>query len=530
MIRLARWKVILCTLALVFGVLFTLPNVLPVKTLEALPSWAPHQRLNLGLDLQGGSYLLFEVDTVALKAERLTSLVEDVRTSLQTKQIPFSGLAQINGAVDVRVTDPAQAEAAYQELSKIGQTLPNGGGKDVVVNTAPDQHIRLSVPDLAMAKEGADAVQQSIETIRRRIDALGTREPAIQRQGTNRIVVEAPGESDPERLKAVIGKTAKLTFQMVDDTITAQEAQGGRLPPGSMLLPSDDNYDRDGVVVKRRAVVSGEMLVSASQGFDQNGRPSINFRFNGQGARRFGDATVQNVGKRFAIVIDSRVISAPNIISPITGGSGEITGNFTVETAHNLAIMLKSGALPARLNVIEQRTVGAELGGDAIRAGQISLAIGAAAIFVFIIMAYGLFGIFAAIALLVNGLMLIAAMSVTQATLTLPGIAGLVLTLAVAVDANVLIYERMRDESRAGRSVVASLDHGYALAWPSIMDANLTSLISAGIMFSMGTGPVKGFAWTLSIGVLTSVFTAVLVTQVLIGWWFRIARPKTLPI
>ena len=530
MIRLARWKVVLCILAAVFGVVFTLPNLLPASTLASLPAWVPHQRLNLGLDLQGGSYLLYEVDTAALKAERLTTLVEDVRTSLQAKQVQFSGLGQAGGLVDVRVTDPAQQEAAFQELSKLGQVLPNGGGKDVSVVTAPDQHIHLVVSDQAMAKEAVDAVSQSIEIIRKRIDSLGTREPAIQRQGTTRIVVEAPGESDPERLKAVIGQTAKLTFQMVDDSVTPEDAAAGHLPPGSVLLPSDDNYDKDGVVVKRRAIVSGEMLLSASPAFDQNGRPDLNFRFNGQGARRFADASSQNIGKRFAIVVDNRVISAPVIQSAITGGSGEITGNFTVESANNLAVMLKSGALPAKLNVIEQRTVGAELGADAIRAGQISLAIGAVAIFVFIILFYGLFGVFAAIALVINGLMLIAAMSVTQATLTLPGIAGLVLTLAVAVDANVLIYERMRDESRAGRSVIASLEHGYSLALPSIADANLTSLISAGIMFLLGSGPVKGFAWTLSIGVMTSVFTAFLVTQVLIGWWFRAVRPKTLPI
>jgi preprotein translocase subunit SecD len=529
MIRLARWKVIVCIAALVFGVVFTLPNVLPSQTLASLPAWIPHQKINLGLDLQGGSYLLLEVDTNQLKTDRLNQVVEDARTALQSKQIGFTDLGVKSGAVSLRITDPTQAETAFQELSKLGQALPGGGGRDVSVATAADQHVVLSVSDQAMAKQSVDAVAQSIEIVRRRIDALGTREPAIQRQGATRIVVEAPGESDPEKLKAVIGQTAKLTFQMVDDAATPDDVAAGRANPGSAVLPSDESYEK-AVAVKKRVLVSGDMLVHASQGYDQNGRPNIEFRFNGQGARRFADATIQNVGKRFAIVIDNRVISAPVIQTPITGGSGEITGTFTVESANNLAVMLNSGALPAKLNVIEQRTVGAELGADAIRAGQISLAIGAAAIFVFIILAYGLFGGFAAIALLVNGLMIIAAMSVTQATLTLPGIAGLVLTLAVAVDANVLIYERMRDESRAGRSVIASLDHGYELAWPSIMDANITSLISALIMFQFGSGPVKGFAWTLSIGVLTSVFTAVLVTQVLIGWWFRAARPKTLPI
>jgi preprotein translocase subunit SecD len=282
--------------------------------------------------------------------------------------------------------------------------------------------------------------------------------------------------------------------------------------------------------VKRRVLVDGGMLVSASFGFDQNNQPDINFRFNGQGARRFAEATTQNVGKRFAIILDNKVISAPSIHEPITGGSGQITGNFTQEEASNLALLLKSGALPAPLKVIEQSTVGAELGADAIRAGEVSLAIGIVAIFVFIILAYGLFGTFAALALIVNGLMLIGTLSFIQATLTLPGIAGIVLTLAVAIDANVLIYERMRDEKRGGKSVLAAIDHGYELAYPSIFDANLTTLISAVIMFNLGAGPVKGFAWTLLVGVITSVFTAILITQVLIGLWLRAGKPKQLPI
>ncbi len=318
---------------------------------------------------------------------------------------------------------------------------------------------------------------------------------------------------------------------MVDDTVTPDDIAAGRIPPGSVLLQSDDNYDKNGLVVKRRFVVSGEMLVNASAGFDQRtGRPDIEFRFNGQGTRRFADVSSQNVGKRFAIILDNRVISAPTIDEPITTGSGQIAGNFTTESAAQLALLLRSGALPAPMKVVEQNTVGAELGADAIHAGAISLAIGAASIFFFIIFAYGLFGVFAACALLLNALLMAATLSLTQATLTLPGIAGMVLTLAVAIDANVLIYERMRDEARSGRSVVASVDHGYSLAYPSIADANLTSLISAFIMMEIGSGAVKGFAWTLTIGVISSVFTAILVTQVLIGWWFRATRPKKLPI
>ena len=527
MIRLSRWKVILCAVALVFGVLFTLPNVLPAQTLAALPAWMPHQKLNLGLDLQGGSYLLLEVDTVALKAERLVNLTEDVRTTLREKQIEFAALGVNGDAVTLQIPDQTQVQTAYNELAKLGNPLPSGRGRDVTVQVQ-GQTIRMSLSDQAMQAESIQAVKQSIEIIRRRVDQMGTREPTIVQQGTNRIVVEAPGESDPERLKAVIGQTAKLTFQMVDDSVTTEEAVAGRVPPGSILLPEEGPEKQ--LTVKRRAVVSGEMLVSAGATYDQYNRPAISFRFNGQGARRFADASSQNVGKRFAIVLDNKIISAPTIQEAITTGSGQITGNFTLEQANDTALLLRSGALPAPLKVIDQRSVGAELGADAIRAGRISLTIGAAAIFVFIILAYGLFGVFAACALVVNILLILALMSLTQATLTLPGIAGLILTLAVAVDANVLIYERMRDEARAGRSAMIAADHGYSLALPSIIDANLTTSISALIMFWLGSGPVRGFAWTLLIGVMTSVFTAVLVTQVLIGWWIRRARPKALPI
>jgi preprotein translocase subunit SecD len=528
MIRLPRWKVILVLVALAFGVLFSLPNVLPNKTLASLPGWVPHNRINLGLDLQGGSYLLYEVDTVALKNEKLTNLTEDVRNTLQQKQIASTPPALVNGVVDVRITDPSQVDAAISDFQNLGEALPNGT-RDVTVSTANDQHVHLSISDQAMRQEAFKAVDQNREIITRRVDAMGTREATITRQGEDRIVIEAPGESDPEKLKDVVGKTAHLTFQMVDDSVSPEDIQAGRIPPGSILMPSDDGYDRN-IVLRRRVLVDGKDLVSAGAAFDQNGRPDISFRFDGQGTRRFAEASSQNVGKRFAIVLDNRVISAPTIEEPITTGSGQITGNFTNDSAAQLALLLRSGALPAPMRVVEQNTVGAELGADAIHNGEVSLAIGAVAIFIFIIFAYGLFGIFAAFALLLNGLLLAATLSMFGATLTLPGIAGVVLTLAVAIDANVLIYERMRDESRSGRSVVASVDHGYSLAYPSIADANITSLISALILMEIGQGPVKGFALTLMVGVITSVFTAILVTQVLIGWWFRMARPKKLPI
>lgn len=531
MMNLSRWKVAAVVLSVIFGVLFTLPNLLPQSARDSLPGFMPKQTLNLGLDLQGGSQLLLEVDTDALRAERLTNLVEDVRTQLREENIQFAELRQVNGAVSVLISDPAQANNAVNKLrSTVGVALAGvPGGRDVTV-AASGPRITLSFVPEALNAEASRAVDQSIEILRRRIDELGTKEPTIVRQGVDRIVVQAPGESDPQRLRDVIGKTAKLTFQMVDDSVTPEDMAAGRVPPGSELLPSEDGLT-SAIVVKKRALVTGEMLTDAQQGFDQqSGQPVVSFRFNGQGARRFGDSTAQNIGKRFAIVLDGKVISAPVIQGAITGGSGQISGSFTPESANELAILLRAGALPAPLNVEQQSTVGAELGADAIKAGAISLAIGGVAIIVFIVLAYGLFGLFAALALVVNVLLILGIMSFTQATLTFPGIAGLILTLAVAVDANVLIYERVRDEAHAGRSPMSALDVGYSRALVSILDANITSAISALIMFQFGSGPIRGFAWTLLIGVITSVFTAVVITQVLIGFWFRAKKPKELPI
>lgn len=532
MLAPSRWKTLAVLFSVIFGVLFSLPNVLPQQTLDSLPSFMPKQKLNLGLDLQGGSHLLLEVDVAALRRERITNLIEDVRSTLRNEQIEFTDLGQVQGAVSVRITDPAKVSAAANAIRKLGSVVAGTvSGSDISVQTASDQRVNISLVEQAMTAAAGKAVDQSIEVIRRRIDELGTKEPTIVRQGVDRIVVQAPGESDPERLKAVIGKTAKLTFQMVDETVPPAEAASGRVPPGSELLPSEDGYSGPSVLVRKRALVTGEMLTDAQQQFDsQSGQAVVSFRFNSQGAKRFGDATSQNIGKRFAIVLDGKVISAPVIQGAITGGSGQISGNFTPETANDLAILLRAGALPAELKVEQQSTVGAELGADAVRAGAISLAIGAVAIFVFIVVAYGLFGVFAAIALAVNILLIVGIMSFTQATLTFPGIAGLILTLAVAVDANVIIYERIRDEAHLGRTPLSALDHGYQRALVSIIDANITSAISAVIMFQFGSGPIRGFAWTLLIGVITSVFTAVIITQLLIGWWFRATKPKTLPI
>ncbi len=533
MMTLSRWKVILVLLATVLGLLFTLPNLLPSKVRDQLPAFMPHKTLNLGLDLQGGSSLLYSVDTVALRTERLTNLVEDVRSTLRADEIAFTDLAVVGEAISMRITDPAQVTAASNSLRRsVGAPLAGAaGGRDVAVTSPGEQRLRIAFVPEAFEAETARAVEQNIEVIRRRIDQMGTKEPDIARQGKDRIFIQAAGESDPDRLKSVIGQTAKLTFQMVDEGVSPADAAAGRIPPGSEVVASSDSL-APSYVVKKRSVVTGEMLTSASPGFDQQtGHAVVQFRFNGIGARRFGDVTRDNIGKRFAIVLDKKVISAPVIQGAINGGSGQITGNFTEQTANDLSVLLRAGALPAPMKVEEQRTVGAELGADAVNAGAVSAIVGLVATLIFMVLMYGgLFGGISIIGLVVNGLMIIGIMSLTGATLTLPGIAGLILTLAVAVDANVLIYERMRDELRSGRSLIAAMDAGFGRAMGTILDANMTHILSALIMFQFGSGPVRGFAWTLAIGVLTTVFSAVLVTQVLLAWWFRTARPKTLPI
>lgn len=528
MIQLSRWKVVLVLLSLVLGLLFAYPNLLTPAQRAALPGWLPKNGLNLGLDLQGGSYLLLEVDVARMRQARIANLAEDVRVTLREAQVAFNGITRDESGVVVTISDPAQYDLAYDEIRQLASSGAVNGMAERTAQRLPGNRIRYAYTDAALNGMASQAVDQSIEVVRRRIDSLGTREPSITRQGANRIVVQAPGESDPAQLERVIGQTAQLTFQMVDTENSVEQALQGLIPPDAQLLMDETNTP---YLVKRRVLVSGENLTRASVGADESGRPAIDFRFDTQGARRFGEATSQNIGRPFAIILDGKVISAPTIQSAITGGTGQITGNFTIAEASELVNLLNGGALPAPLNVEERRTVTAELGADAVAAGALSTAIGFMIIVVFMILAYGLlFGGISVIGLVLNGLLIIAAMSLTQATLTLPGIAGLILTFAVAVDANVLIYERMRDEARAGRSVIASMDAGFNKAMGTIIDANLTTLVAAMIMFVFGAGPVRGFAWTLTIGVFTSMFSAVLVAQVLLAYWLRLAKPKKLPI
>ena len=527
MVQFSRWKVYLLALSLVLGLLFSYANALSPAQRDSLPGWLPKPTLNLGLDLQGGSYLLLQVDVAAMREKRIANLSEDARQTLSEAQIAVAGIVRDGNGVVVTLRNPAQMEPAVTAM----RNLLGGGmavASDRTVARQGDNRIRYAFTDAAVTAMGPTAVDQSIEVVRRRIDSLGTREPSITRQGAERIVVQAPGESDPTQLERVIGQTAQLTFQMVDVDNSIQEALAGAVPPDAEVMMGEDGTP---YLVKRRVIVSGENLVAANVTTDQSNQPAIGFRFDGQGARRFGETTANNIGRPFAIILDGRVISAPRINSAITGGSGIIEGSFTIASASELVNLLNGGSLPAPLTVEERRSVTASLGADAVRAGQLATMIAFLGVLVFMILSYGgLFGGISVIALLLNGLLIIAAMSITGATLTLPGIAGLILTLAMAVDANVLIYERMRDEANGGRSPIAAMDAGFNRAIVTIIDANLTTILAALIMFNFGAGPVRGFAWTLSIGVVTSVFTAVLVTQVLLVVWFRLRRPKTLPI
>ena len=464
-----------------------------------------------------------------MREKRVDNLVEDVRVTMREGSINLNGVQRENTGVLITLADPSQQSAAFEQLRQLAGAPNQQGIQERQATRVGQNQLRFGFSQQALDNMGVTAVDQSIEVVRRRIDSLGTREPSITRQGADRIVVQAPGESDPAQLERVIGQTAQLTFQMVDME-NLNDAVQGRIPPDAQLY-----VDADGatpILIKKRILVSGEQLTRASVGSDQSGRAAIDFRFDGVGARRFAEATApQNRGKRFAIILDGKVISAPSINEPIPSGSGQITGGFTIQSASEMVNLLNGGALPAPLKVEERRVVTAELGADAVKAGALSTALGFALIVVFMILAYGLlFGGVSVLGLILNGILIIAAMSLTQATLTLPGIAGLILTFAVAVDANVLIYERMRDEARQGRSVIASMDAGFNKAMGTIIDANLTTLVAAGIMFMFGAGPVRGFAWTLTIGVFTSMFSSVMTAQVLLAWWLKVAKPKTLPI
>jgi len=525
MLYFANWKIILICAICALGVLLSAPNLFGPAFLARMPDFVPHRQVALGLDLQGGSYLLLKVDVAAAQRERLNSIIDNVRNALLDANIGYTGLAVKDDAIVFGVREPARIDAARQALAKIDP--------DLTVAIAPDGTGTVGFSTLATEQKRVQAVDQSIEIIRRRIDETGIKEPTIEREGSDRILVQLPGVSDPEHVKALLGRTAKLTFQLVDTGVSPEEAHSGRLPIGDVVLPAEDNKSvRIGppaYVVHKRVMVGGDTLVDAQPNF-QNNEPVVSFRFDAEGASRFADATRQNVGKPFAIVLDNKVISAPVIREPILGGSGIISGSFTVQSASDLALLLRAGALPAPITVLEERTVGPSLGADSIHAGAMACFVGVALVVVFMVLFYGLFGVFADIALFFNLCLMLGSLSLLGATLTLPGIAGIALTMGMAVDANVLIYERIREEVRAGRTMLSSLDAGFTRAFGTIVDSHVTTLVAGALMFWLGSGPVKGFAVTLSIGVLTSLFSAILVTRLLIVTWVRRWKPREIPI
>ena len=506
---------------LLLGLAFVSPNLLKRETLEIFPDWIPAQQINLGLDLQGGSYLLMEVELDSVMREHLESLVETIRIDLRRARIGYTNLGVDGEALVFTVRDEAQLSEARQILRNAADQL--------LIETTGGGGLRATFTQQALRDRQTNIMQQSIEIVRRRIDETGTREPSIQRQGERRILVQLPGVRDPERIKDLLGKTAKLNFRFVDENTSPDTA---RVPPGSEVLSSDelDPYGNpQRFVVKKRIMVSGETLTNAAATF-QDGQPVVSFQFDSVGAKRFADATSQNVGRLFAIVLDGKVISAPVIRDAILGGSGIISGNFTVQEVQDLALLLRAGALPAPITYLEERTVGPGLGADSIAAGRIASILGLAAVIVFMAVIYGTFGLMANVALIANLVMILGALSGLQATLTLPGIAGIVLTIGMAVDANVLIFERIREEARNGRGPVTAIDAGYRRAMTTIIDSNLTTLIAALLLFQFGTGPVKGFAVTLAIGLVTSMFTAIMLTRLQIVIWLRRRRPQALAI
>jgi preprotein translocase subunit SecD len=531
MLHFTTWKIVLVVGICALGVLFSVPNLFSPATLERLPSWAPKKQVSLGLDLRGGSHLLYEVDFAAALRERLNNVIDATRTALARGRIGYTGL-NIEGdhvTLQLRDFDQLKRDGRLAEVTKLFQDAD----PEIAPTISDTGQVSLRYGDVALQARQKAAVDQSIEIIRRRVDETGTKEPTIQREGASRILVQLPGIDDPQRVKDLIGKTAKMTFQLVDLAASPDDAQRGRLPPGDEVLPAEADARRSGgptaYVVKRRVLVSGENLVDAQPTF-QNNEAVVSFKFDAVGGKRFGDATKENVGKPFAIVLDGKVISAPNIREPILGGSGVISGSFTVQSATDLALLLRAGALPAPLTILEERTVGPDLGADSIHAGATACIVGVLLVVAFMVVFYGLFGIFADIALFFNLMIMLGSLTLLGATLTLPGIAGIALTMGMAVDANVLIYERIREEMRGGRTMLSSLEAGFKRAFGTILDSHVTTLVAGALLYELGSGPIKGFAVTLSIGVLTSLFSAILVTRLQIISWLHRFRPKAIPL
>ncbi len=519
MVHIARWKIILTLIVCAFALLYSLPNVIGAGARDfissKLPAFVPHQTVNLGLDLQGGSHLLLEVDLSSVITERSEGLVSSLRPDLRKDKIGYRRLDDIaasdGGGVRIQLRDEGDIEAVRNIVRQLDNTLTIDVDENLVT---------ASFSDEAITEIQNQTIDQSIEIVRRRIDETGTREPVIQRQGDDRILVQLPGLDDPSRIKDLLGTTAKLTFHLV-----VERAQGS----STMSLPMVEN-DGLPMILERQSILSGDMLTNASVSQDSNGQPAVSFSFDGVGTKKFAKFSSESVGKLFAIVLDNEIISAPVIREPIIGGAGQISGSFSIKEASDLALLLRAGALPAPLEILEERSVGPSLGADSVQAGKIASIIGLVGILIFMFLSYGRFGAYANVALLVNVALIFALLSSIQATLTLPGIAGIVLTIGMAVDANVLIFERIKEEIANGRSPISAVDAGFSRAMSTIIDANLTTLIAAIILFSFGTGPIKGFSVTLIIGIITSFFSAIMVTRLLVVLWLKKNKPNTIKL
>ncbi|HTI85081.1 MAG TPA: protein translocase subunit SecD [Alphaproteobacteria bacterium] len=514
-----RWQIAAILIAVLLGILTALPNVVGPDIVKYLPF---KQQVLLGLDLKGGIYMQLQVDIAAAQKERAQALLESVRTALRQERVGYRDLNVSNdGRVTFTLTDANDRDKARSALRKAEPDTEVGGD---------GTRVTVGYTEQATVTRRSQVIDQSIEIVRRRVDQVGATEPTIQRQGEDRIIVQLPGMEDPDRVIELLGKTAKMNFQLVDVSASAEQVRvTGRIPPGDELLPADKASagGDQSYLVQRQIAVGGETLTDAQPSF-RDGRPVVTFRFDSTGARKFADITRNNVGRPFAIVLDGKVISAPVIREPILGGSGEISGNFTTQEAKDLALLLRSGALPAPLKVIEQRTVGPNLGADAIRIGVYACAIGGVMVIAFMLFFYRLFGVFASIGMIVNLALLFAGLSLLQASITLPGIVGILLTVGMSVDANVLINERIREEARKGRTPVSAIQHGFSRAMTTIIDANVTTLLKMFILYELGSGPVKGFAITISLGILTSMFTAITLVRLIIATWYKRARPREL--
>jgi len=529
MLYFSKFKSISILMICLFGIIFAFPNLLSQNSLNDLPKILPHKQINLGLDLRGGSHLLVEVQSSVRASERMDDLFDDIRIELRRNKIILSDITQSNNQIKIMLSDVGFKDNLLDIVESLSQNVKGqlGSGQlnsELQIIEQTDGSILVSMTEVALNDLLRRSVDQSIEIIRRRIDELGTKEPTIQRQGDSRILIQVPGLDDPKRLKDLLGTTAKMNFHLIDPFY-----DGDNVSRSSMALKHANNDST--YVVERRSIIGGENLVDAQPGFDsQTNQPIVNFRFDSQGSRKFGKITTDNVGKLFAIVLDNEVISAPIINEPILGGSGMISGSFTVQEANDLAILLRAGALPAPLVILEERTVGPGLGADSIKSGQIASILGLMLVLLYMFVSYGRFGIYSNISLIINLSLIVAVLSILQATLTLPGIAGIILTIGMAVDANVLIFERIREEIANKKSVINAIDNGYKRARTTILDANITTFIAAIILFQLGSGPIKGFSVTLAIGIITSVFTAFTVTRFFVATWIKKTNPKEINI